>query len=139
MEFYSFSLFESGSGKAIEIREICAKFTTDLIGTTAYGLEVNSLNNPDAEFRRVGKRIFTYDLFRSLELNFIFIMPQLARLFDLRFFRGDGSAFLKKVFMETLNERERSGGKRKDLIDLLIELKKKYENEDPHGISEFIV
>ncbi|XP_043475349.1 cytochrome P450 6k1-like [Leptopilina heterotoma] len=135
LDTYMKSLNLHGSGKAIEIREICAKFTTDLIGTTAYGLEVNSLNNPNAEFRKVGKRIFTYDIFRSLELNFIFIMPQLARLFDLRFFRGDGSAFLKKVFMETLNERERSGGKRKDLIDLLIELKKKYENEDSHGIK----
>lgn len=65
-------------------------------------------------------------------------MPQLARLFNFKFFRSDAGAFLKQVFWETLNEREKSGSVniRKDLIDLLIELKHKYAGEeDPTGIS----
>lgn len=49
---------EVEKGKAIEIKEFLARFTTDVIGSCAFGVECNSLTNPDAEFRKYGKLIF---------------------------------------------------------------------------------
>ena len=134
--FYSYKI---GSGKILEVKEICAKFTTDAIGTTAFGLKMNSLNDPDAPFRKLGKDIFTFDTLRAIELTSIFFIPHFAWLINSKFFR-EGSDFLRKSFWETMNERVKSGQKRNDLIDLLIEIKNSSgNNEVVNGLSECLI
>ncbi|XP_033212129.1 cytochrome P450 6k1-like isoform X2 [Belonocnema kinseyi] len=117
-----------GVGRSLEMKEICAKFTTDLIGSTAYGLKVNSLNNPDAEFRKCGRKIFTYNIRRAVELTSIFFKPEIVKPLGFKFFEKESTEFLRNVFWNTINQRMESGIKRNDLIDLLIELKKNQEN-----------
>lgn len=118
----------TGNGKTIEVRDLTARFTTDIIGSTAYGLDVNSFKDPDAEFRKYGKMIFHYDTFRGLEMLAIFFLPTIVRLARIKLFGKQPTDFLRKVFWETLTQRMESGVKRNDLIDILIELKN--ENSD---------
>ncbi|KAK0089207.1 hypothetical protein PV326_004555 [Microctonus aethiopoides] len=127
----------SGQGKNLEVKEICAKFTTDMIATTAFGLKVNSLNNPDAEFRKCGRDIFETSLFRNIELVTMFFMPEVAGIFGFKFLSKTCSEFLRKTMWSVIVERERSGIKRDDLIDLLIELKKAYHESPDKGDFEF--
>ena len=97
---------------------------------------MNSLINPEAEFRKLGKKIFTYDLSRAIELTSVFFIPQFAWLINSKLFR-QGSDFLRKSFWETMNERVQSGIKRNDLIDLLIDIKKSFgDNEMVNGLSK---
>ncbi|EZA62496.1 Cytochrome P450 6k1 [Ooceraea biroi] len=135
LDTYLDSLKLEGKGKEIEVKDLAAKFTTDIIGCTAYGLNVNSLNNPDAEFRKYGKMIFDYDNVRGYELFAVFFLPDLARMIGIKTFGKDSSAFLRKVFWETINHRMESGEKRNDLIDILIDLKKTYGSQDIDGFK----
>jgi len=120
----------------IDVKEVAAKFTTDIIGCTAYGLNVNSLNNPDAEFRKYGRMIFDYENIRGYELFAVFFLPALARIMRVKTFGKDSSHFLRKVFWETINQRMASGEKRHDLIDILIELKRNHNDQDIEGFSK---
>ena len=44
-------------GEPIEVRELAAKYTTDVIGSCAFGIEMNSFSDKESEFRQMGKEI----------------------------------------------------------------------------------
>jgi len=119
----------AGNGKTIEVRELTAKFATDIIGSTAYGLDVNSFKDPNAEFRKYGKMIFYYNTYRSFEMLAIFFLPTIVRLTRIKMFGKEPTDFMRKVFWETLTQRMKSGLKRNDLIDILLELKNNNNND----------
>lgn len=45
------------ANKTVEVRELAARYTTDIIASVAFGLDVNTIDNPDAEFRRFGRKV----------------------------------------------------------------------------------
>ncbi|KAJ8683698.1 hypothetical protein QAD02_019490 [Eretmocerus hayati] len=116
-------------GKPIEVKEMFAKFTTDLIGTTAFGMKFNSLLDPNAEFRKRGKQIFETSYRRYLELIAIFLAPPLRIFTKPTFFEKNNSKFLSDTFWNVINHRMTTGIKRADFIDLLIDIKKSQDDD----------
>ncbi|XP_017044421.1 probable cytochrome P450 6a13 [Drosophila ficusphila] len=106
----------------IEAKDLCARFTTDVIGSCAFGLECNSLEDPDSEFRRMGRSVTTNPLHSVLVQAFMFAQPDLARKFRLRLFRPEVSEFFLDTVRQTLDYRRREHIHRNDLIQLLMEL-----------------
>lgn len=119
-------------GETLEMKEVCAKLTTDNIVSCAFGIKANSFEFENAEFRKYGRRVFDFNPRRSLQTTSYFVAPLLVSLFKFKFFDGESSNFMRKVFWETVDSREKSGVKRNDFIDLLIHLK----NEDPEVSSK---
>ncbi|XP_020283027.1 cytochrome P450 6k1-like [Pseudomyrmex gracilis] len=124
-----------GNGKEVEVKELTAKFTTDVIGSTAFGLDVNSFKDPNADFRKYGKMIFYYNIVRGFEMLSIFFLPSVVRMARVKMMGEKPTAFLRKVFWETLTERMKSGEKRNDLIDILIELKQNNSDQNINGFE----
>ena len=111
--------------------EISAKFTTDLIGLATFGLKLNSLTDPEAEFRKFGKKMFgTYNLRRAIEIAAVWLVPQITTFFDFRLFEKHACEFFKQAFLSILDERKAKEIKRNDLVDLLINLKENDENSN---------
>ncbi|XP_078033823.1 cytochrome P450 6k1-like [Augochlora pura] len=125
------------TGKVIEVADLCGNISTDMVASTFYSLRANSLNDPKALFREHGRHIFRSSILRGMEFLIIFFLPAFTRITGAKFFSESGSAFLRSVFRDTINERIKSGEKRNDLIDLLIELKQKYEAEGDLGGFQF--
>ncbi|OXU21200.1 hypothetical protein TSAR_000319 [Trichomalopsis sarcophagae] len=117
-------------GKPIEIKEICSRFTTDLIGATAYGLQLNSLKDPDAIFRKNGRQVFRSSFKRYLQLLALFFIPSLRPYTNAKFFDEKATEFLRNTFGDVIKRRMESGDKRADLVDMLIEIKKN-QDKDP--------
>uniref|UniRef100_A0A1A9WV45 Cytochrome P450 n=1 Tax=Glossina brevipalpis TaxID=37001 RepID=A0A1A9WV45_9MUSC len=53
----------------VELKELCALYTTDVIATVAFGIQANSFTYPNGEFRRHGREIFRFSASRAL--NFV--------------------------------------------------------------------
>ncbi|XP_017039151.1 probable cytochrome P450 6g2 [Drosophila ficusphila] len=123
----------------VEAKELCALFTTEVIATVAYGVKANSFNNPDGEFRRNGRSVFEFSLLRAAEFTLVFFLPHLVPFFGFKVVPAEATRFLRKTINYVMTEREQSGEKRNDLIDILIEFRRSTQQAKASGIQDQFV
>nr|CAD7255715.1 unnamed protein product [Timema shepardi] len=109
----------------IEMKDLMAKYGTDIIGTCAFGLQFNSLKNPDSEFRAMGRKILHKTRIQMLNMMLSIKFPFLANLLKVTYFNMDASNFFLGVVKETVEHREKNNIQRNDFLQLLIQLKNK--------------
>jgi len=116
----------STEGKPLEMKETAAKYSTDVITTCAFGIQSNCLMDPNAEFREFGRQIFNFSVYRSFEFMSSWMLPFVVKVMDVKFFSSQTTKFLKRVFWDTIREREEKNIQREDILQLLMQMK----NED---------
>ncbi|XP_037950470.1 cytochrome P450 6a8-like [Teleopsis dalmanni] len=107
----------------IEVKELLARFTTDVIGCCAFGLECNSLQDPNMEFRLMSKKVFNSRRHGRFVGALIRSFPKIARMCGAKLVHEDVSKFFMRVVRENVEYRESEGIQRNDFMNLLIELK----------------
>lgn len=103
------------------IKEVLGRFTTDVIASCAFGIECNSLDEPDNIFRQYGKKMLESSTKFRLIARMILSWPMVAK-FDLGTSK-DITEFFTKLVKDTIKYREDNKVFRKDFMHLLIELK----------------
>ncbi|PSN55897.1 Cytochrome P450 6a2 [Blattella germanica] len=123
-------------GDVVEVKDIMAKFTIDIIASCAFGVQCNSLKNPDCEFRRYGKRMQELSLLDHFRGLLYMVAPSVAISLKLPITPSCVSAFFRKVVKEIIDVRKRDEIKRNDFIQLLLELKEeKIFGESKSGLT----
>lgn len=80
--------------QVLEVKEILARFTTDVIGSCAFGIEVKSLVNPDVKFRQLGQQLIKPNPIEAIRNLLFFTFPQafnflkVSLLFSLKLSKG---------------------------------------------------
>nr|CAD7464485.1 unnamed protein product [Timema tahoe] len=115
----------ANSQDSLEIRELIAKYTTDIIGTCAFGLQFNALKNPDSEFRAMGRKIFQVSTTRKAQMLLVKVLPFLAEILNISIFDLEASNFFLNAVNDTVEHREKNNISRSDFLQLLIQLKNK--------------
>lgn len=120
--------------KQLEIREFLARYTTDIIGTCAFGIECNSLKDPNAEFRRYGHE--TIIRLPSIpHISFLITFRKLARKLHFTIFPKYITTFFMKVVRDTIDHRETNNVIRNDFMNILIALKNQKSNNSEESIT----
>uniref|UniRef100_A0A2M4BKV4 Putative cytochrome n=1 Tax=Anopheles marajoara TaxID=58244 RepID=A0A2M4BKV4_9DIPT len=117
-------------GEEVEMKELLARFTTDVIGTCAFGIDCNSLNDPNAEFLRMGRKVFEVPRGRILKFFFMASFKEFSRRIHIKGTAEDVSAFFFKVVRETIEYREKNNVQRNDFMNLLMQLKNSGQLDD---------
>lgn len=120
----------------IDIKDIAARFTTDIISSVAFGLENSSLKEPDNEFRKYGKMVFTTGFFRKIKRILISLSPTITRFLKLKLNKVEVSEFIINVIRQTVEYRERNNIERNDMLNLLIKLKNGQHLDNENGVSK---
>ncbi|XP_071553971.1 cytochrome P450 6k1-like [Temnothorax nylanderi] len=107
------------SVKVLDAQHLNYKYTTDLIASIALGTKIDSFYYPN-EFS-VAVQPFFYRFKRMVALVTVFFMPELVEVIGTRMLFN--SAFVRKIFWTAMENRERTGEKRGDFIDSLIQIK----------------
>ncbi|EDX05859.1 probable cytochrome P450 6w1 [Drosophila simulans] len=126
-----------GSGSEVQVKDLCARFTTDLIATIAFGVEANALQDAKSEFFYHNRAIFSLTLSRGIDFAIIFMIPALASLARVKLFSRETTKFIRSSINFVLKERERTGEKRNDLIDILLALKREAA-ANPEKLSKVV-
>lgn len=119
------SLKQQGITKEVEFKELAMKFTVDNIASCAFGIEVNSFNDPDNSFQSIAQNFSNFGNFSNvLKFSGYLLAPNFMKFFNIRFFDRKVNEFFQDAILETIKVREEKGIIRHDMINLLIQAKK---------------
>lgn len=103
------------------IKEVLGRFTTDVIASCGFGIECNSLENPDDLFRKYGKKLFEPKPLRSWATG---IVPwTILGYLGFKAVGHETTNFFTNIVKETIKTRETNEIFRKDFLHLLLQLK----------------
>lgn len=115
--------FMNKQDEVVEVKEVLAKFTTDVIGNVAFGLESNSMVDPDSTFRKMGLKFFNFeDRKRRLKVILVRLFENIAKKLKIRLVPEDVSEFFINTIRDTVEYRKKNDIERKDFLDLLMKV-----------------
>ncbi|KAJ3618423.1 hypothetical protein MTP99_006420 [Tenebrio molitor] len=126
---------EYRKNEPINIKEILACFTTNIIGTCAFGLDCKALEDENSAFRVFGRNIFSVTKLQVLKRLFARNFPQVAKLVNLSISRKQNVDFIMNMVQDTIEYREKNNFTRNDFMQLLISMKnnKSVDVDGPEG------
>ncbi|KAF2894456.1 hypothetical protein ILUMI_11718 [Ignelater luminosus] len=119
----------------VDIKDFAARFTTNVIGSCAFGIECNCFKDPNSEFRKFGKRVLLPQGLDIVKAMVALSSPSLTRSLRLTLVPKEVSEFFMKMISETINYRESSNVVRKDFMQLLIDIKNSVKDDKGNGIG----
>ncbi|KAM7343839.1 cytochrome P450 6A1-like isoform 2-T2 [Cochliomyia hominivorax] len=117
----------------VDIHSMLGRFTTDIISSCAFGIECNSLTNPNSEFPRLGKKSIMEPRHNAIIMALIDGFPELARKFGMRILPDDVHQFFMKTITDTINYREQHKIQRNDFLNILLEMKNNENDKSSLG------
>ncbi|XP_058979639.1 probable cytochrome P450 6a21 [Musca domestica] len=107
----------------IDVKDLAACFTIDVIGSCAFGLEMNCLKGKNPEFRNMCRRAFVVQRYGVLGLALRFGFPELAHYLRITETMPDVEKFFMDIVRDTMEMREKNNIKRNDFMEMLIDMK----------------
>lgn len=115
----------------VECRDLTSKFTIDVIGSCAFGLEMNALKEENNQFQKLGRRIFR-STSKTMVKNIVREVPWIYKHIGYLLDDHDITKFITDITRDTIEYRKQNNVRRHDFIDTLIDLK---DNPDKLGTN----
>lgn len=117
---------DNGEEINLEMKDFFSRYTSDVIATTAFGIKVNSFDEPTNEFFVKGKSVsnFGVDSFwGSIKFMLMVLFPKVASTLRMHFFDVSLTEFFKTKVVDAITERQKNDTHRSDLINMLMQVR----------------
>ena len=99
----------------------------DVISSCGYGIDIESVKNPNHPIVVNAKKIFGPDLNLTKVLGYVW--PQLGKFLDLSAIDSDSAIFFRKLSEQLINDRKaKKSDRMQDLMQLLIDANQQTDN-----------
>ncbi|KAJ9579607.1 hypothetical protein L9F63_004686, partial [Diploptera punctata] len=124
--------------ETLEMKEVMSKFTTEVVGSCAFGLNFNAIKDENSEFRKMGRKIFEASITAPFKRFVRITFPFILKVLRISPISPELVNFFTGVVKDTIQYREKNNVVRNDFLQLLIELKHKgsIEYEDSSEINK---
>lgn len=107
----------------LDVREISARHSTNVIASVAFGIDIDCIENPNHEFREHGRKIFASTFLNAIRFFLKFIAPKLMLFLRIKAIPQDVENFMQSLVKQNLEYREKNNIFRKDFFQLLVQLR----------------
>jgi len=81
------------------------RYTTDVIASCAFGINGNSLKDPNSEFRMYARNMFDFNIRKGLAALMAFTVPEVKNFLHIKFLDDDTARYLRKTVWSTVEYR----------------------------------
>ncbi|XP_076865316.1 cytochrome P450 3A30-like [Brachyhypopomus gauderio] len=109
--------------EAIKIKDFLAPYSMDVVASSSFSVDIDSINNPNDPFVTHIKKIFNFSFFSPLFLIitlFPFLVPVLAKL-GVNMFSKSSVGFFYSSLRKIKEEHNMSDNRRVDFLQLMIQ------------------
>ncbi|XP_047024646.1 cytochrome P450 9e2-like [Helicoverpa zea] len=114
----------------IEVDDIIRRYTNDVIASAGFGLKINSLQDRNNEFYRIGTTIFDFGLKQKMIIILNTCFPNLGRRLGFHLFPDRTYNFFRNIVSSTIEYRKREKVERPDMIQLLMEAPREWTADE---------
>ncbi|XP_033229661.1 uncharacterized protein LOC117181207 [Belonocnema kinseyi] len=125
--------------EVIECHQLTSKFTMNVIGSCAFGIDINSLSDEENEFVKMGKKMFAYSFWRNIRTKVRDLTPWLFNLLGPLFKNTETADFFTKFLTDTMKYRKENNVNRHDFVDLLQFLKENPDKMDDIELTDSMI
>lgn len=105
----------------INTKDAFSRYANDVIATCAFGIEVDSLKDPNNEFYVTGFRCTNFQKMSAIKLIFMSAFRSLSGLLGMRFISKADTNYFINIIKTTIETRKKMGIVRPDMLQLMIE------------------
>ncbi|GIY47675.1 cytochrome P450 3A11 [Caerostris extrusa] len=109
-------------------KEIYGAFSLDVIASSAFSTKLDSLNEPENEFVKAARSAFSTDF--SWRFAVYQLFPNLMKMLKIHIFPAHPLEFFKKVTLQIIEQRKKTGQTRNDFLQLLMDTAKETVEQD---------
>ncbi|CAH1101562.1 unnamed protein product [Psylliodes chrysocephalus] len=134
-------LDKASKNNPVNIKDILVRFTIDVIGSSAFGLDIGSMKDSDepSDFVINGNKVIEPSIENSVRFIIPFIVNHnILRAFNFTAFNQHINDFYVNTTLSTIKYREENNIVRNDFMNLLIQMKNSKNEHERLSISEIV-
>ncbi|XP_055306358.1 uncharacterized protein LOC129570685 [Sitodiplosis mosellana] len=115
---------KNGDRVNLEMKDFFTRYTNDVIATCAFGLKINSFENPENEFYIGGRELMNFTgLKQAARYMLVSIMPTVARALDISYADARVSREFRNTILDTMDMRKKNNIHRPDMINIMMQIR----------------
>jgi cytochrome P450 len=127
----------SSCGHNLIVQDVVNRFTVDVIGATAFGMDTKALKESNSLFYQMARRSSDMSFLRAVKIFILMFAPKVASLLNLSMMDHVSLDFFASILTKALKDRENSNEKWDDFLQLMIEAKKGELKVDESELDAF--
>ncbi|EFA04605.1 cytochrome P450 6a2 [Tribolium castaneum] len=110
-------------GLEVDIKELLMRYTTDIIGSTAFGVDCNSLDNPNTEFNRMVAMIFNNPSWKLYKMALEEGLQNPGNIIKIAHDNKVVQKYFNDLVRDTIEYRDKNNIVRDDFMNILMQMR----------------
>ncbi|KAL5280672.1 hypothetical protein ACFFRR_004594 [Megaselia abdita] len=116
-------LKENELDKDVNLKDFCSRFANDVIASTAFGFQIDSMKDRNNEFFKMGQEVTTFNTWDVIKFFLLGSFNKMSKLFGLSLLTKRQNDYYMNLVLGAMKNRSENNIFRPDMINMLMEVR----------------